>query len=837
MKNNFRLKKHVALAIAMILVAGMAPLSLAAAMMATDNSVGIAAMEARNEPPYPDAPHYYDDMDKPADPDPPYNNDNMNEPEGPDSPYNNDYTNEPADPDAPDYYNYKEGPTGQDSPYYYDDKNEPEEPEYPEDPQYQDYQYEYSEQDYEFWCDEYCEGCEWCDELKELDMMAMFMQNGIQIYWDFVPFMPGGVSPIVPRGTMAAGHTFTVAIPAVNFNNILMSSPGSLFLEFALSGGAGLGFDGGGNFTVTETGLLTGPGEGGVHLRRVFTDTPGAMTNATTTRHTNSSATVSMFSLDALFYDTLGANRVGSGTPDRALSPVQDGAVAVSFDTVGGNNAAALAVTVMERLPGLAPRTVATILPSTPLVLPDEGDYTPTPCNYYDYRNTWQPPVSTPEPEPTHEPSSRPRLPYFHPPPDIIIHVLTYNEISVILLAVEEYGYAVINLLDTLASGVDIPGHLFDSLDDMNAGLVIMLPDGTLNLDAELVSYIAAQGANRVELILYHYEEEEIIEEVLEFLCHSDEVFNVQLLVDGEGVTYFPGRLSITVEHAESPTPGVWRIGYYGDVHPQESVFDAEAGLVTFFPDRLTNFIVGYSAYARIMAIFRADGNNATLYSRGRQTTNLRGGQRLSSGDRLTTGDASEIYVSMDNSSILKLGENSQAVINETGQNLEIQVLYGNALVRIDSQQSHHSTSVRAQNTTTGVRGTMFTVSVDADGSETIVMLSGYAEINGVPLMAGYMYVLAYGAAEEFAVTPITLDAIDDFTLAAIVGNFDYLEPLLGIDLTGVDIVAQPLPTLQEIMSLPLEDYALDEDFCDDDCEMQDEPHMLPGREQFDRRC
>ena len=130
----------------------------------------------------------------------------------------------------------------------------------------------------------------------------------------------------------------------------------------------------------------------------------------------------------------------------------------------------------------------------------------------------------------------------------------------------------------------------------------------------------------------------------------------------------------------------------------------------------------------------------------------------------------------------------------------------------------------------------MFVISVDADGTETITMLSGQAEINGVPLMAGFMYVLAHGA--DYAVAPITLEDIDDFTLLAIVGNFDYLAEHLDIDLTDMEIEAPPLPMLQEIANLPIEEYEFEVDeVCGDDCVLQDGIPMLPGRREFDGRC
>ena len=177
--------------------------------------------------------------------------------------------------------------------------------------------------------------------------------------------------------------------------------------------------------------------------------------------------------------------------------------------------------------------------------------------------------------------------------------------------------------------------------------------------------------------------------------------------------------------------------------------------------------------------------------------------------------------------------------MNEAGRNLELRVTGGSVLVRVDSQQPHHETTVSAQNLTLAVRGTMFTLSVDGYGSETIVMLSGYAEVNGVELAAGYMLVLEHDAeydAHEFIIMPITVEAVDYFTLAAIVGNFAYLSYFLDIDLSGIEIDARPLPTPHEIRNLMIEEPEADDDlYCDDDCTLPIEPDILHHRRRQGR--
>ena len=151
-----------------------------------------------------------------------------------------------------------------------------------------------------------------------------------------------------------------------------------------------------------------------------------------------------------------------------------------------------------------------------------------------------------------------------------------------------ETQYAVVDMGLTDTSGADLPHSLFEGLASINSGLIIILPDGIISLCAELVQSIAdmADGDSRIELILYKYYATEITPEFAEILCHGDEVFNVQLLVDGEALTYIEGRLAIAVIYDGSPYPGVWRVGDYGDFYPQEFIFDDEESLVTFFPER-----------------------------------------------------------------------------------------------------------------------------------------------------------------------------------------------------------------------------------------------------------
>ena len=162
----------------------------------------------------------------------------------------------------------------------------------------------------------------------------------------------------------------------------------------------------------------------------------------------------------------------------------------------------------------------------------------------------------------------------------------------------------------------------------------------------------------------------------------------------------------------------------------------------------------------------------------------------------------------------------------------------GNALVRVEAQEPDHTTTIRSQNAILGVRGTMFTISVDDYGSTTIVMLSGYGEVNGELLAAGYVFTFGeYGP----IIAPLDIETVCEFTLLAIVGNFEYLSGHLNIDLTGIYVDAQPLPSLYEIRELEIEELRMEYEYeCIDDCAPlveEENMYLLHERRQFGRRC
>ena len=139
---------------------------------------------------------------------------------------------------------------------------------------------------------------------------------------------------------------------------------------------------------------------------------------------------------------------------------------------------------------------------------------------------------------------------------------------------------------------------------------------------------------------------------------------------------------------------------------------------------------------ARNISIFRVDGDNVSLSRGDARSATPRDGQRLSEGNVLTTGLNSSVHVQMDTDSILQMSASSQVAVSQSGNNLVLSVQSGSALVEVRDQGSGNSTETRVGNVGLTVRGTMYTMGIRNDFI-SIVMLSGYGDVEGEPLFAG----------------------------------------------------------------------------------------------------
>ena len=218
----------------------------------------------------------------------------------------------------------------------------------------------------------------------------------------------------------------------------------------------------------------------------------------------------------------------------------------------------------------------------------------------------------------------------------------------------------------------------------------------------------------------------------------------------------------------------------------------------------------------RRVSVFQIEGTEVIL-SRGTQNVAPREGQRLASGNVLTTGPDTHLYLQIDGNSLAKMGEASQIGISTINQNLTLTLQSGNALIHIE-QGSEQETVTRISNVGLTVRGTMYTANVLPNGGSSFVMLAGLGDVEGIYLYPGYAILISYE--NDMTIVPITMDILDDFTLQAIVANSQYLlqnsdfvTPLfvrqVVEEMLARDLVIEEMPPITAMLPTPTHTVAV----------------------------
>ena len=201
----------------------------------------------------------------------------------------------------------------------------------------------------------------------------------------------------------------------------------------------------------------------------------------------------------------------------------------------------------------------------------------------------------------------------------------------------------------------------------------------------------------------------------------------------------------------------------------------------------------GNDVTARNISIFEVDGDNARLSRGAAREVVPRAGQRLSDGNILTTGRNTNIFLRLDNDSILKMDQLSRITVSSSSRNrISLTVQSGNALVYAGTQTNGQTLETRIGNTSLTVRGTMYVIGRDMSGALNIAMLSGSGDVNGTELPAGTV-MLVCAQRNEQQVHALNLDDLNAFTLSSILNNSTYL--LNHGDFLTQDLVEQ-LPQL-----------------------------------------
>ena len=220
------------------------------------------------------------------------------------------------------------------------------------------------------------------------------------------------------------------------------------------------------------------------------------------------------------------------------------------------------------------------------------------------------------------------------------------------------------------------------------------------------------------------------------------------------------------------------------------------AALVLFVSIITMPAVYAGSLEARNISIFRVDGQNVSLTrAPGGRAVEPRAGQRLSEGNILSTGWDSQVYVQLDDASILKMDESTRVQVGAARSLLSLSVQSGSALVDVTAQSPGQALETRIGNTALTVRGTLYIMSRQNTDVVTITMLSGAGEVTmrgddglmtQMPLPAGFMmwvYDVLDGAALEgqedvwqaYRIGILDVNELNLFELEEIINRQEYL--------------------------------------------------------------
>ncbi|MCL1998093.1 MAG: hypothetical protein FWG65_04915 [Turicibacter sp.] len=216
------------------------------------------------------------------------------------------------------------------------------------------------------------------------------------------------------------------------------------------------------------------------------------------------------------------------------------------------------------------------------------------------------------------------------------------------------------------------------------------------------------------------------------------------------------------------------------------------------------------AAAARTVTVFRVDGEAASIHRNGARHTTARQRTRITAGDELVTGRATQVYLNMDGNSLLKVDSESRVAFELTSGLIGLTVAEGNALVRVAEQASGQSLESRVGNVIHAVRGTMFTIGHFNENIVYIAMLSGSGEVGGVMLEEGQILTSWHEGDEldvsisgavvhdlledgtNIVISEIVINELDQFTLQEIWDNQEYLLENSGF--VTVEVLEEVLP-------------------------------------------
>ncbi len=180
---------------------------------------------------------------------------------------------------------------------------------------------------------------------------------------------------------------------------------------------------------------------------------------------------------------------------------------------------------------------------------------------------------------------------------------------------------------------------------------------------------------------------------------------------------------------------------------------------------------------ARNIVIFQVDGTDVTMTKGTEKEFKAKAGLKLFEGYTVSTGSASNVYLKLDDATIVKVDQNSKVAVSKvSASKLSLTTISGAVSVDAAPQKSGDSLEVRAGNSALAVRGTIFIVE-NRDGEANYVMLAGGGDVNGIRLDPGYMMNVLD---RQFSYTESAIDfhKLSDFSLTTTLEHADELVAL-----------------------------------------------------------
>ena len=244
--------------------------------------------------------------------------------------------------------------------------------------------------------------------------------------------------------------------------------------------------------------------------------------------------------------------------------------------------------------------------------------------------------------------------------------------------------------------------------------------------------------------------------------------------------------------------------------------------------------VIAYMMYrndysAKMMRLVRVEGT-VTLEDELGSTKTIVDNMRFSSGQALNTGAASLASISLDDSKLVTMEENSRVCFAKNRNSMELKLTSGGLFFEVDKPlQANETLDIRTSTMVVGIRGTSGYVFVDEDGNDCMIVTSGHVHVIGInpatyeqkeiDVSAGqkvttYLYNDRNQDTVDFALEDCKEEDLPRFTIDQLVNNADLLakvceetgwdaDVLLGIANGSITVPADPTEEAAETTAAP----------------------------------